>query len=381
MIREPDWNPEVLKGQAAAYDDMRGKCPVAYSDGLGWSIFGHQQVSQILHDPETFSSEVSSRLAVPNGMDPPRHTPYRRLVESYFSDTAMQAFEPICRRIAEELVNRLVNGAQVDFMADFAPVFALNVQCAFVGWPCEFREPLRRWIRKSQQASLSGDKMAAASVGLEFEAMVAAILGARRAVGAQDLKDPIDRLMAETIDGQSLATEEIASILRNWTAGELASISAAVGILVEFLARDVTLQQQLRQRPVGLPSAIEEILRIHAPLTSNRRKVSRDTILGGRHLARGDRVTLMWPAANRDEAVFERSGECLLTRDQSANLLWGAGIHICPGVPLARLELRIIMECLLAGTRQWRLPVSHPATPAVYPTAGFVHLPIWVETA
>src|SRR5215469_15508540 len=78
-------------------------------------------------------------------------------------------------------------------------------------------------------------------------------------------------LMHENVWGRPLSNEELASILRNWTAGEIGTISAAVGILVHYLAEHTDLQRQLREKPELLAAAIEEILRIHGPLVSNRR--------------------------------------------------------------------------------------------------------------
>ena len=90
-----DWNPRsenVLEDQIAAYDDMRHRCPVAHSEYLHWSLFRHADVVRALNDHETFSNVVSSHLSVPNGMDPPQHTGYRRLIEPYFNPQRMAAF-------------------------------------------------------------------------------------------------------------------------------------------------------------------------------------------------------------------------------------------------------------------------------------------------
>ena len=84
---EPDWDPraeKVLRDPSAAYDEMRERCPVAYSDYLQWSLFRHEDITRVLNDHHTFSNVVSRHLSVPNGMDPPEHTAYRRLIESYF---------------------------------------------------------------------------------------------------------------------------------------------------------------------------------------------------------------------------------------------------------------------------------------------------------
>ena len=383
MSRQADWDPlapEVLADPTAAYDDLRRGCPVAYSEKLGWSVFRHADVlGVVLSDTETFSSVVSPHLAVPSGMDAPTHTPYRKLVESYFSAPRMMKFEPACRQMAGELVERLPKPGVIDLMAEFAHPFALDAQCAFTGWSPEVKDTLRDWLNRGQLATLAGDRQTSDALAQEFESIVEAQLETRRAAGSQAPDDPTTGLLAETIDGRALSLEEITSILRNWTAGELTTISASIGILVHFLARDTALQKELRGSPSGLPAAIEEILRIEAPLLCNRRKVLKDTVLGGRRLAAGDRLTVMWAAANRDEAVFERPETFHSDRDQQHNLLWGAGIHVCPGAPLARLELRVVMECLLEGIPGWRLAQDEPPTLAVYPSAGFARLPVHLE--
>src|SRR5690606_1907000 len=107
------------------------------------------------------------------------------------------------------------------------------------------------------------------------------------------------------------------------------------------LAADGNLQARLRVEPPLLPAAIDEILRISGPLVLNRRVATRDVEIGGRQIKAGERVSLLWIAANRDEQVFDEPGEVRLDRDPRPNLLYGAGIHVCPGAPLARLELRV----------------------------------------
>src|SRR5690606_1118729 len=121
--------------QIAVYDEMRRRCPVAYSEALGWSLFKHADVMRAPETPEVFSNAVSSHLSVPNGMDPPQHTAYRRTIEPYFSVDRIEALEPRCRTIAREVLAALPTTGEVDVMAHFAPDFALQAQCAFLGWP------------------------------------------------------------------------------------------------------------------------------------------------------------------------------------------------------------------------------------------------------
>src|SRR5690606_16771025 len=136
------------------------------------------------------------------------------------------------------------------------------------------------------------------------------------------------------------------------------------------------VQDQLHDDDALVGPAVDEILRMHGPLIANRRATTRDVSLRERALAAGDRVSVIWAAANRDPEVFGDPDEFRLDRDPGLNLLYGAGIHVCPGAPLARLELRLITSELLAGFRV--APALSGADPvrATYPGSGFTSLPL-----
>lgn len=383
-MHSQDWEPKsaaVLRDQRAACDEMRERCPVAYSDLLGWSLFRHEDVVRVLNDPETFSSVVSRNLSVPNGMDPPEHGLYRPLIEPYFTPQAMQAFEPQCRSLAAELVRSLQGRPELELMGDFAQPFAVRVQCAFLGWPASMQEPLRLWAQKNHAATLAQDRPAMAGIAHEFAGYVMGLLRSRRDGTIPDRQDVITSLSSQQIHGRPLSDEEIISILRNWTVGEISTIAAAVGIVAQYLAEHTGLQQQLRAQPSLLPDAIEEILRLYGPLLANRRVTTRAVEIGGRTIGAGERISLNWVAANRDGRVFTDPQSFRLDRDASANLLYGAGIHICPGAPLARMELRVAVQALLDGTTRIDQIAQRPPTSAVYPASGFATLPLHITFA
>lgn len=371
---EQDWDPrspEVLGNQIAAYDAVRQRCPVAYSDYLNWSVFRHADVLRVLHDPRTFSSRASHHLSVPNGMDPPEHTIFRKLIEPYFDAPALARFEPTCREVVRTCLVGLERNAPVEFMERLAHPFALRIQCAFMGWSARRLASLEHWMKRKQQATLDGDSEALATIVQEFDEQIRAILAWRRQLGTDAPDDVTTRLLRERVEGGMLTDEEIVSILRNWTAGELGTIAAAVGILVEYLATHPELQAELRERPSLLPPAIDEILRIHSPLIANRRMTTCPVQLGGRQIGAGERVSVLWASANRDEAVFGDPDEFRVDRDPTLNLLYGAGIHVCPGAPLARMELLHLIEALLAGTRAIMPVPEQPSRRAAYPASGF----------
>jgi cytochrome P450 len=381
---EPDWDPrseEVLRDQRMAYDRMRERCPVAYSEFMHWSLFRHEDIDRALHDHETFSNVVSRHLSVPNGMDPPEHTPYRRIIEPYFAPERMDAFEPVCRDIVAALMRNALAGDEVELMADLAVPFAVRVQCAFLGWPTALHEPLIRWTDKNHEATIAQERQAMSELAREFEGFIDDMVEIRLRTKAKPEDDVTASLMHERVGERPLTHEEIASILRNWTAGEVGTISAAVGILVHYLARRAELQMQLRTDPSVLPVAIDEILRIHGPLVANRRTTTCPVEIGGRKIEAGERISLNWISANRDGRVFEAPDTFRLDRDPAKNLLYGAGIHVCPGAPLARMELRVVIEELLGRTTAIEPAPDKSPTNAIYPASGFSTLPLRIHRA
>ncbi len=358
---------------------MRGSCPVAHSEFLGWSVFRHSDVVGIIEDAARFSSKVSAaHPAVPNGFDPPQHDRYRSIVDHYFHADEMASLEPALRTIARDLIEAIPRDREVEFIGRFALTYALRAQRVWLDWPLFTETALREWTMRNHRAILAGDRAAMEKVGRDFDETVRRVVAEHRA-RAHVTDDVTSRLMREQIDGQPLTDDEIIAILRNWTVGELGTMSASVGILIDYLARHPTLQDQLRAAPEDLPEAIDEILRIHAPLLSNRRVTTEPVELGGRRIEAGQRITVFWDSANRDESVFGDPDEYRPRENAPNNVLYGRGIHFCPGAPLARLELRVALEVLLASTS--RIGPATDAAPdyAAYPASGLRTLPLQIH--
>lgn len=370
--------PETSEAQPdpVSFDELREACPVSRSEVHGWSLSRHADLLHVLHDHETFSNRVSQHLSVPNGMDPPEHTAYRRIIEPYFAPAQMNHFEPRCRTIAKRLTQGFIDAGANDFMEAFAGPFAGRAQCAFLGWPEDLHDWLRTWTRRNLEATGTRDRERLAALTREFADQVKALLDDRRRQGGRPQTDLTERLLHERVYDRSLTDEEIVSILRNWTAGEIGTIAAAVGIVVNYLAAEPALQARLRGDQSLLPAAIDEILRLDGPLVANRRRSVCPVETGGERIGAEAPVRLVWIAANRDPEVFEEPDTFRLDRDPADNLLYGAGIHVCPGAPLARLELRVVMEELLRATS--RIEPDHERSPvrAIPPAAGFERLPL-----
>ena len=343
----------------------------------GWEVLRHFDMVQALSRHDLFSNNVSVHPAVPNGMDPPRHTVFRQIIDTYFKPCHIQRFELTCRELAANRWANLPAGVPFDLMEQFAHPYALDAQCAFVGWPKSTQDLLKQWLLANQAATRNKDRKKLEELAAEFSALVQAQLDRRHQQDPGLIENDVTtRLIKEKVEQRPLTSEEITSILRNWTVGELGTMASSVGILAEFLAREKTIQTQLRQQPNEIPYAIDEVLRINPPLLSNRRVVTQPTSLGGYELQEGERLNLLWGEANQDPEVFPNPRTFQCGRDQSRNLLYGSGIHVCPGAPLARLELRTAVEVMLTSRLSLTSPEAEKADP---PAAGWSKLWLRLE--
>lgn len=380
-----DWDtrsPDVQADQVAAYDAMRSKCPVAHDDYMGYSLLKNADIKYALEHPEIFSNKVSTRhIAVPNGMDAPEHTAFRAVNDKYFTPDRMQVFEPQIRQVVKSLVSKLPRNEVFDAMDGFAQLYAVRIQNVFMGWPASLEQPLIEWVEKNRRATLAGDREEMGKIALEFDGYIRALLDERR--GADAAADITAELIQDVIDlpqdlggPRTMTDEELISLIRNWTVGELSTVSACAGIILAFLAEHPQEQDRLRTslavgKTAEIAAAVEEVMRLQDPLVTNRRVTTQPVEIGGRSIPAGARVTINWASANRDEDAFEDATTYNPHRSQENNLVYGQGLHVCPGAPLARLELRVLMEELLAATDLIEFGGANPTQNAVYPAAGY----------
>ncbi len=365
-----DWNPldaTVLEDQRLANDEMRERCPVAHSDFMGWSLFRHEDIAAVLADPESYSN-VAQFMAIPNGMDAPDHGRYSKALDPNFDPEQMARVEPYARKIAGILLEPMLSGDELEFIAAFATPFALKTLCALLGWPEQQWECLGGWVHGSQQAAFNKDPVAGKNLADLFSGHVKTNLDAHRA-SDNAVPDATDALLNTEVDGVRLDDEQIVSILRNWTAGH-GTVAAGLGILVLHLAQDTELQDRLRSDPTLIPAAIEEILRADGPLIANPRTTTREVEIQGRSIPKGERLSLMWISANRDPRAFDDPNAVNIERDTNDGMVWGQGTHFCQGISLARLEMRVALEELLSRTKQIELASDDAPRRTVYPSNG-----------
>lgn len=362
-------------------------------DGAGRVVVRrHAEVVAAAQDPGLFSSAASAHLQVPNGLDGGAHARARRLLDPFFAPDELAWLGPVLDDLASGLVGDVGRGA---FDAvELGARYAVRAQSAWLGWPADLEPELLDWVAENRAATRSGDRAWTGRVAARFDGIVRGLLDARR-VGATarpastgpehdratgtEGPDVTARLLAQRDDGRPAWTdEELVSILRNWTGGDLSSLALCAGVVVHWLAEHPEHQRHLRDAPdPALDAAVDEILRLDDPFVSNRRVATRDTFVAGCPVAAGEQVVLDWREANRDPDAFDDPGAYDPEGHADRNLVYGTGPHVCPGRPLATLELRVLVRRLLrAGT------VVHdgarPAERETAPLAGFRTVPVRV---
>lgn len=364
--------------ERALTDRLRQEHAVARTPKGEWVLLRHEDVVAAAEDDRRFSSAVSAHLQIPNGLDGTEHEQARRLIDAYLSGEALEPFVPRFATVAQELVAQLPRQEPVEIVGGLGTRFAVRAMTQWLGWDPEMESDLVAWMAANHEATRSGDRQRTDLVAQEFDEMIREVLAIRRRPGSVH-DDVTATLMADRTLGRELTDEELVSILRNWTGGDLGSMALCVGVVVDFLARHPEIQSKLRSPEITadqVDAIIDEILRIDDPFVSNRRRTTCPVTVSGVDIPSGEIVRLHWTSANRDEHRFGDPSEFNPDQNRDHNLVYGVGRHACPGRLLSTLELRCMVNALMAGTTLIS-PVPHRVNEReITPVGGYRQ--VWV---
>jgi cytochrome P450 len=189
-------------------------------------------------------------------------------------------------------------------------------------------------------------------------------------------QDAASSLLAARVDGQPLPEEMIVGTIRQVLVVGIIAPTVMIGSIAVHLARDPTLQQHLREHPELSEAATEEFLRLYTPYRGFARTARTDVTLNGRTIPAGEPIALVYASANRDDDVFEDGSSFRLDRpNMKDSVAFGRGPHMCPGAPLARLEMRVALEELLAATPRG-FSLAGEIVPTRFPEYGALRVPL-----
>ncbi|MFB9433375.1 cytochrome P450 [Streptoalloteichus tenebrarius] len=357
---------------------MRGAAHVCQDPRTGiWQVFRYQDVRQVMADTATFSSEVTrvvpdSRTSARGNVmltDPPEHGRLRALVSLAFTPEAVAGLSSRIAVIAWDLLDDLRGRTDIDFVREFAYPLPLRVIAALLGLPASDTGMLRRWSEK--QIAASPDRpdrpmdlaalRSVQAVRREFDAYLLNQVAERRAYPRQDL---LTDLAHAELEGTRLTDREIvafAGLL--FLAGHLTT-TVLLGNAMLCFAEYPHVLRALRRQPALLDGTIDEVLRYRSPFTQVGRLTTRDVLIGGVRVPRGQMVLAWILSANRDGRVIPRPDVFDPTRVPNPHIAFGHGVHSCLGAALARLTARIALPMALERFPVFR--ISSLARPTFY---------------
>jgi cytochrome P450 len=365
-----------------------------------WIVTRYDDVVSVLRDPELFcSKEILSitELLSPEvielfgdeipmegtliGVDPPDHTRLRAVMEASFTTSNVASHEAMIRYACEELVDALAAGSGADLLSQFSYPLPLRVVALLLGMPKKAMPSLRRGVKDWPDLAIAllmgvplDQQLAMANNILEMHRMIARLIEERYVRPQNDLLTVI----ARGRDEFSLSEREMLSLVPGLF---LAGHETLAHELTNVLWRLLSVPERWRALvadPSLAPAFFDEALRCDPSVYGMWRIATRDTELLGAQVLSGQKLFLVYLAANRDERHYADANVFTLERGRVApNLAFGRGIHHCIGAPLARLEARIALEVLV--TRLPNLRLAEGFAPIYQPhpfLRGMAELPV-----
>jgi methyl-branched lipid omega-hydroxylase len=393
---------EVWMGpdREAVFAKLRAERPVSFQEefepppemaatipqGPGyWAITRYADVMQVSRDPDTFRSaptttitdmpaEIAEWLGSMINMDAPKHTKLRLIVNRGFTPRQVARIEESVRVQAKEIVDRVADRGECDFVTDIAAALPLQIICDMMGIPRSDIGQIFDWtntilgVGDPEYVSTMEDLMGA-GMGL-FQYGLA--LAEDRLKNPQD--DITTSLMQAEIEDENgrhkLTSAELGSFFLLLVAAGNETTRNAISHGMKAL----TDYPEERKKWVDdfetvSPTAVEEIVRWATPVINFRRLASREAVVGGQEIKAGEKVVMFYNSANRDEAQFPDPYRFDVTRTPNEHVGFGAGgPHFCLGANLARREIKVMFEELLT-----RLPDIEVTGPPDLLQSGFIH--------
>jgi len=356
-------DPAVLSDPYPLFHRLRTEDPVHWEADLEfWALTRYADAVYALREDSLLSSAIHDSPR-PGGvglssarwfvfLDPPRHTRLRALVHSAFTPQVVEGLRARIQAIVDELLDRAAEAGRLDLIADLGFPLPAIVIAELLGVPAEDRAQFRAW---SADLAAAGGLVRMAADGAErlsrARAGGAALNAYFRDIIRERRRAPRDDLVSRLTGVQSaegtLSEEELVDTCSLLLFAGHETTTNLIGNGMLALLRHPDELSRLRADPSLIGSAVEELLRYDSPVQM-RVRVARETVeIGGRRIAKGQRVLILVGAANRDPARFPDPDRLDIARPDNRHLAFGHGIHFCTGAPLARLEGAIAIRRLL----------------------------------
>jgi cytochrome P450 len=384
-----DWDPTepvTVEDRLAQMAQTRARCPVAFAGRHGgqWDLLRYDDIVAVAADPARFSNAGASRYnrpLPPLEFDPPLHGEYRRLLAIFFSLARMQALEAKVRPVAVEIIDRLVANGEGDLAKELSYPLPVIGLCALLNISSQHWRDIKTWSENTllMDSDRESDRELAIAGHEKIIAFAGTMIAERRRNPMSAEDDITSALLAARIGGAAMDDDLIARTLRILISAGHNSTTSAIGNSLLYLMEHPEAQDKLRRNPKLIPGAIEEFLRCDTPVQEMPRWATQDVTIGGRFISAGDRIGMFWAAGNRDESTFPDADQYVLDRKSNRHLAFGRGIHTCLGAPMARMQIRVALEEMLARTETFS--PAGTAARAKFHRMGVISLPAQLRPA
>jgi cytochrome P450 len=278
-------------------------------------------------------------------LEPPEHTRIRSLVTKAFTPSRVRRLRPVIEQIAASLLDGL--GDHFELLADYAQPYSIRVIAGLLGAPVDDADRLLEWshaiVKMYELDPDEAQARAAVAASTEFTRWVLDLIDERRTGPRDDLVTAL--CQAETDEGVLSDGEIVSTVILLLNAGHEATVNTMGNGLTAILGHGGW--DRIARGEVGAALAVEEMLRWDPPLQLFERWVLTDDYrVAGTPIPAGDKIAMLFGAANRDPRAFDRPDDFLVGRGDSSHISFGAGVHYCLGAPLARLELEVAVDRL-----------------------------------
>jgi cytochrome P450 family 130 len=388
------YDPEDEQTQISPYPiyrRLRDEHPVYRQERLRfWALSRFDDVYAALNDHEAFCSrqgltwdpaaaEQAGVLPMMVTTDPPDHTKLRRLVNRSLTPKRVADLEPEVRAGIVDKIEALRAAGGGDLVTDVAVPVPTAMVGRFLGVPEADRARFHHWagavVSGTSGAAFHEDHHRAVH---ELYAYFQWLIERRRVEPADDL---IGTLIASEIDGARLTTQEILGFCFNIVVGGIETTTNLIANGMALLAAQPDIAHRVALEPQRIPAAIEEFLRLETPVVGLCRTTTRPVTLHGVTIPAGEKVLLLFAAANRDEREFPDPDRLDLERAAERHLAFGHGAHYCIGAALARLMGRVAFEELTTRLGGWRCDSARGRRQHAAVSRGWESLPVAVRRA
>ena len=342
-----------------------------------WIVTRYDLISEVFRDYEHFSAERQGMISDmvgepvllnPIEIDPPRHHQFRKILNPFFTPSAVRHFDEPVRKTCRELIAKFSDRNGCEFVEDFAIPFPSYVFLDLMAMPREMLGEFIEWENQLMRAPDPKDRVKGARAVYDY------LKQHMEKQKAEPASEFLRAMVTAEVEGRPIGYYELMGMFYVLYVGGLDTVYSTLGWILRHVATHPELQDRLRANPELLPQAVEEFCRAFS-VSVTHRQVRTDHVFHGVPMKQGEEVMLPVSLADRDPAVFANPHEVDVDR-KSRHINFGTGTHSCLGVHLAKRELRIVLEEFLGTFRNIRIKPGEACRYHTVGTFGVDYLPL-----